>query len=185
MRLLYHIVQNIRRVWHHFVIIPVIKSAFEHCGKNVYIGPKCNLTCRNISIGNSSVLGTNTRIMSTDARTIIGDNVMSGPGVTIITGDHRTDLIGRTMRSVGKDEKLPENDMDVVIQNDVWIGANATILKGVTIGEGAIIGACSLVTKDVAPYSICAGIPAHEIKKRFSDEDIEKHRMMIQENEGL
>ena len=72
----------------------------------------------------------------------------------------------------------------LTIGSDVWIGANVTILKGVTIGEGAIIGACSLVTKDVSPYSICVGIPAREIKKRFSDEDIEKHRRMIQENEG-
>lgn len=61
---------------------------------------------------------------------------------------------------------------DVVIGNDVWIGYGASILSGVTIGDGAVIGAFALVTKDVAPYSIVGGNPAKEIKKRFSEEKI-------------
>ncbi len=63
---------------------------------------------------------------------------------------------------------------DVVIGDDVWIGYGANILSGVTIGDGAIIGAFSLVTKNVAPYAIVGGNPAREIKKRFDDEKIEK-----------
>lgn len=63
---------------------------------------------------------------------------------------------------------------DVAIGNDVWIGYGANILSGVTIGDGAVIGAFSLVTKDVAPYAIVGGNPAREIKKRFDDEKIEK-----------
>ena len=58
------------------------------------------------------------------------------------------------------------------IGNDVWIGANVLVKSGVTIGDGAIIGAGAVVTKDVAPYSVMAGIPAREIKKRFDDETI-------------
>ena len=61
----------------------------------------------------------------------------------------------------------------------VWIGANATILKGVTIGEGGIMAACSLVTKDVPPYSIVGGFPAKVIGRRFSDEDIVKHKEIL------
>ena len=184
MKALFYITQYIRRGWHHFITIPMIRSSLERCGKNTYIGPKCNITYRNVILGNNCSIGGNTRIMSEHARTIIGDNVMTGPGVTIITGDHRTDLIGRTMISIRYEEKLPENDMDVIIENDVWIGANVTILKGVTIGEGAIIGACSLVIRDVPPYSICVGNPAHIVRKRFSDEDIEKHRIIIQKTRG-
>ena len=66
---------------------------------------------------------------------------MFGPNVTIITGNHRTDIIGKTMISVTINEKLPENDENVVINDDVWIGANAIILKGVTIGKGSVVGA--------------------------------------------
>ena len=62
----------------------------------------------------------------------------------------------------------------VTIENDVWIGHNASIMPGVTIGNGAVIGTGSVVTKDVAPYSIAAGVPAKTITMRFSDEVIEK-----------
>lgn len=57
-----------------------------------------------------------------------------------------------------------------VIGNDVWIGANATILRGVTVGDGAIIGAGSVVTKDVEPYSIVAGVPAKKLRSRFDSQ---------------
>lgn len=60
---------------------------------------------------------------------------------------------------------------DIVIGNDVWIGYEAVILSGVTIGDGAIIGARAVVTKDVPPYTIVGGVPAKPIRKRFSDED--------------
>jgi virginiamycin A acetyltransferase len=63
---------------------------------------------------------------------------------------------------------------DINIGNDVWIGYNATIMAGVTIGDGAIIATNSTVIKDVAPYSIVGGNPATEIKKRFSNEVIER-----------
>ena len=63
---------------------------------------------------------------------------------------------------------------DINIGNDVWIGYNATILAGVTIGDGAIIATNSTVIKDVEPYSIVGGNPANEIKKRFSEDTITK-----------
>lgn len=65
-----------------------------------------------------------------------------------------------------------DNKGDIIIGNDVWIGYEAIILSGVTIGDGAIIGARAVVTKDVPPYTIVGGIPAKPIKKRFSDETI-------------
>jgi len=63
---------------------------------------------------------------------------------------------------------------NVIIGNDVWIGLGATILSGVKIGDGAVIGARAVVTKDVAPYAVVVGNPAREVKKRFSDEIIDK-----------
>lgn len=64
------------------------------------------------------------------------------------------------------------NKGDIVIGNDVWIGYEAVIMAGVTIGDGAIIGARAVVTKDVPPYTVAGGIPAKPIKKRYPEETI-------------
>ena len=69
-----------------------------------------------------------------------------------------------------------DNKGDIIIGNDVWIGYDAVIMAGVTIGDGAIIGARAVVTKDVAPYSIVGGVPAREIRKRFAPEVIARLR---------
>lgn len=68
--------------------------------------------------------------------------------------------------------KAWDNKGDIIVGNDVWIGYEAAILAGVTIGDGAIIGTYAVVTKDVPPYTIVGGIPAKPIRKRFSDETI-------------
>lgn len=65
-----------------------------------------------------------------------------------------------------------DNKGDIIIGNDVWIGYEAVILSGVTIGDGAIIGTRAVVTKDVPPYTIVGGVPAKIIRKRFNDETI-------------
>lgn len=75
-----------------------------------------------------------------------------------------------------------DNKGDIVIGNDVWIGYEAVILAGVTIGDGAIIGARALVTKDVPPYTIVGGVPAKLIRKRFSDE---KYPLSCNRNGGI
>ena len=69
-------------------------------------------------------------------------------------------------------EGHPHTKGDVVIGNDVWLGACSVIMSGVTIGNGAVVGANSVVTKDVPDYCVVAGNPARIIKKRFSDEQI-------------
>ena len=110
----------------------------------------------------------------------IGNDVMLGPNVTIITGDHRIDISGRSMISLTDKDKLPENDQDVVLDGDNWIGANATILKGVRIGYGAVIAAGALVKHDVPPFSIWGGVPAKQLKMRFTEEEI---RNLLSEQE--
>lgn len=67
-----------------------------------------------------------------------------------------------------------DNKGDIVIGNDVWIGYEAVILSGVTIGDGAIIGTRAVVTKDVPPYTIVGGVPAKPIRRRFDDETVEE-----------
>lgn len=101
-----------------------------------------------------------------------------GPAPTIITGDHRTDVIGQYI--MDSSEKLPENDAPVIIEDDVWIGANVTILKGVTIGRGSVVAAGAVVVKSCPPYSIIGGVPAKVIKSRFTVEEINMHEALLQ-----
>ena len=85
-----------------------------------------------------------------------------GTDVTIITRNHRFDRTDIPMMEQGFEEERP-----VYIGNDVWIGDRALILPGVHIGDGSIIAAGAVVTKDVPPYSIAAGVPARKIRDRF------------------
>lgn len=139
---------------------------------------------KNLLIGNDVSIGERATIMCTRAKVRIGDHVMFGPNVTIITGGHRTDLVGRYMTTVTNAEKRPEDDRDIVFEGDNWIGANATILRGVTVGRGAIIAAGAVVTKDVTPYSVWGGVPARCLKMRFDADTLQKHISMLQSEEG-
>lgn len=76
---------------------------------------------------------------------------------------------------------MPENDADVRIEKGAWIGCNVTILKGVTIGTGAVVGAGSLVTNSIPPYAVAVGTPAKVIKYRFTEGEIEEHERLLKE----
>lgn len=92
----------------------------------------------------------------------IGDYVIFGPYVKIFSENHNFNDINIPIVLQG------ETRLPVVIENNVWIGANATILGGITIGEGSIIAAGAIVNKDIPPFSIAAGIPAKIIKSRLT-----------------
>lgn len=169
--MIYQICNTIRRAWNQLIVSPVKKAALGKCGKDVKLGGGGRMYgTKNIQIGNDVSIGDGCLFMCTKAKIVIGDHTMFGPQVTIITGGHRYDIQGRPMTSVKEDEKRPEDDKDVVLEGDNWIGANATILRGVTIGEGAIVAAGAVVTKDVPPYTIVGGNPAKVIKHRFGEE---------------
>lgn len=118
----------------------------------------------------------------TGDKLIVGKFCMIASGVTFLMNgaNHLTDAISTYPFAIfgngwehameGKTYPFKGN---TVVGNDVWIGYNAVIMPGVTIGDGAIIGSCSVVTKDVPPYAIVGGNPAQVLRKRFSDEQIE------------
>ena len=130
------------------------------------IGGPGTFSYNTISLGNYVYIGPGAFFSAEHSRIVIGDKVLFGPQCMIMGGDHRIDVVGSYMFDVKN--KLKQNDRDVVIQDDVWIGARAIILKGVTIGEGSVIGAGSIVTKPVPPYSVVCGIPARVIRQRFT-----------------
>lgn len=153
----------------------------QNCGKNVFLRPLSSdiKGINNLSIGNDVLIPKNSTIFCTKAKLIIGSKVIFGPNPTIITGDHRIDIIGKHIMDVTDKEKLPDNDVPVIIEDGVWIGANVTILKGVTIGRDSVIAAGSVVTSSCPPYSIIGGVPAKLIRKRFSELEILKHENIL------
>ena len=104
---------------------------------------------------------------------------ISGDVLFLLGGNHRGDFIttypfNALMDSFSYIEGHPQSKGNIIVGNDVWIGYGVKVLSGVTIGDGAIIGANSLVTKDIPPYAIAVGSPAKVIKYRFDEETIEK-----------
>ena len=156
-------------------------SQFAEKGDNVFLGHSADLIPSHIHCGHHVYIGPHASFMASIAHIFIGNYVTFGPNVTIRGGDHRMDLIGKHIYEIGEDEKLPENDIDVFVDDGVWCGCNVTILKGCHIGRGAVIAAGSVVTKDVPPYAIVGGNPAKLIKYRFSEEQIVEHERVLEE----
>ena len=160
---------------------PFVKRSMKYCGKNVYIRPTSSdfKGLLNLSVGDGTLIPKGSVFYCTKASLTIGKKVIFGPRPTIITGDHRIDLIGRYIIDITDSDKLPENDAPVVIEDDVWCGANVTILKGVTIGHGSVVAAGAVVTKSFPPYSIIGGVPAKLLKMRFTPEQIAEHEKLL------
>ena len=131
----------------------------KSCGNNVNIEKGAQFSSE-VTLGDNSGIGVNAQIAP---YVTIGSDVMMGPECLIYTSNHGMERMGLPMWRQKSSKTEP-----VVIGNDVWIGARVIILPGVHIGDGSVIGAGSVVTKDVEPYSIVAGNPAHVIKRRES-----------------
>ncbi|KKY31317.1 putative nodulation protein l [Diaporthe ampelina] len=116
----------------------------------------------NIVIGSDCFFNWGLTILDTSL-VIIGDRVQIGTGVSIITAGHETSVLSRI--------KFVEWGKPIRVEDDCWIGANAVILPGVTIGRGSTIGAGAIVSRDVPPYSVAVGIPARVVKKLPSVEE--------------
>ena len=158
------------------VLMYLLKPLFKVSGRNNIFSPYDSFSYSTISLGDDVFIGSGAKFSSIKSITI-GNKVMFGPNVTIMGGDHNISSIGEYMFDVN--DKLPENDLPVFIEDDVWIGSNSIILKGVTIGRGSVIGAGSLVTKNIPENSIALGFPAKVIKKRFSKDDYTKHLKLL------
>lgn len=124
-------------------------------GDNIYIAPNFIISARNLKIGN---------------------NIIIGPNLLLECDDHVFKSVGKTIWSTYIEAR---NIGFVTIEDDVWIGGNVTILKNVIIGEGCVIGAASVITKSLPPYSICVGSPCRPIKVRFNSNELYKHLSLI------
>ena len=111
-----------------------------------------------LKIGARTTIGFNTLIYSSE-QILIGDDCMIAPFVYIVDSDHGIDR--NILMNRQKNQTEP-----IIIGSDVWIGAHAVILKGVSLGDGAVVAAGSVVREDVLPYSIVGGVPARVIGER-------------------
>jgi maltose O-acetyltransferase len=131
----------------------------DSCGEGVTIESGADFgKGRGISIGSRSGLGIRARI---DEPVVIGNDVMMAPDVLIFTRNHRFSRLDMPMAQQGGSDAKP-----VRIGNDVWIGERAMIMPGVTIGDGAIVGAGAVVRQDGPPLAIVVGNPAQVVDYR-------------------
>lgn len=177
-----------QKAYRHLVLLPYVKEQMKSVGEKVYFPLKFSISNpENMWVGNDVSLGENFCVLNALADVIIGDHVMFGPGVTVVTGDHRIDIMGKYMTQVTNEDKIINNggvkqnpyDETVTFEGDNWIGANVTILKGVIMGKGAVVAAGAVVTKSVPPYEIWGGVPAHCIGKRFTENRRRIHEKML------
>jgi maltose O-acetyltransferase len=137
----------------------ICRPLFAYCGRGILIQPRAFFhSGRTIRVGDRSSIGERASLSGT---VTLGHDVMMGEDVLMMTRNHeffRTDI---PMNRQGFRAEKP-----ITIGNDVWIGARVIILPGVTIGEGVIIGAGSVVTKDVPAWAVVVGNPARVIKDR-------------------
>lgn len=126
----------------------------------VWVQPRVTIVESNkLSVGRNCGINTGTYINAKGGITF-GNNVLIGSNVTISSGKHPIE--GRKLTIFER----PTIPMSIIIEDDVWIGANSVIMPGVTIKRGTVVGAGAIVTKDTEEYSIVAGVPAKIIRYR-------------------
>ncbi len=136
-------------------------------GNNFTLGKHAVIECTGVlrNVGNSLKIGNNVGInhycfIGVRGNITIGDNVIFGPRVNIFSENHNFDRLDISIKNQGVTKE------DTIIGNDVWIGASVSIMPGVKVGNGCVIAAGSVVTKDIADFSVVAGVPAKIIKNR-------------------
>ncbi|AHG88392.1 transferase hexapeptide repeat containing protein [Gemmatirosa kalamazoonensis] len=139
-------------------------------GRNVTVARRATLTCTGVlaELGEGMTLGDRVAVgagafLGAQGGITIGDDVIMGPGVRIFSENHRTDDVDRPIRAQGVRRAA------VTIGRDCWLGAGATVLAGVSVGEGSVVAAGAVVTRDVPPYSVVAGVPARVVRARRPD----------------
>ncbi|WP_319004592.1 acyltransferase [Arthrobacter sp. SO3] len=148
-------------------------------GANLHVGLGSTLWApRHLQIGRDVYIGKGTTI-EVDGE--IGDETLIANNVGIVgRRDHATEDIGTPIRSARWVGDFPEQLSEpTTVGSDVWIGFGAIVLSGVTIGDSSVVAAGAVVTKDVAPNTIVAGVPAVPMGKRFTNNDFERHWTLL------
>lgn len=156
-----------------------LDKVWGEIGKGSVIGKPCDIGCtRQVFLSDWVNLRYGVSIINTNyEKVIIKKYSVIAPQCTIVTNSHRA-TVGIPQFILGESH-INDKSGDVTIEEDVWIGTRSVILAGVTIGRGAIVGACALVTKDVPPYALVVGVPARIIGVKFSKDGIIAHEKKL------
>lgn len=151
-----------------YVEINALSKKGVKIGNNFSLGKNSIIECTGVirELGEGIEIGNNVGIAQNAFIQVrgfvkIGSDIMFGPGVSIFSENHESSFTDKLLIEQGTVRK------GVIIEDNVWIGANSVILDGVTVGKGSIIAAGSVVTKNVEPYALYGGIPAKLISKRI------------------
>lgn len=168
----------IRGFWFLYTSYCIKRKGFGYLGDNVILTPPLLSTKRNCFIYENVSIGPFSILSTPNAKIIIKSHCSIAHHLSIHTGNHAR-VIGRFITDITERDKPIGYDKDVIIEEDVWVGANVTILAGVHVGRGATIAAGAVVNKDVPPYCIVAGVPAKPIKAYWTVEQIMKHESAL------
>ena len=160
-----------------------LKKQFGHCGKNVIIHFEHTSNHSNIYMYDNTNIFEGFTFINNKGKLIVKENSGAAQGLTVITDTHT-----REVGKLYKDEDLffeRKGDLcaDVVIEEDVWIGANVTLLPGVVIGRGATVGAGAVVSVKIPPYSVVIGNPAKIVGFNLTPEELEEHESQLYNEE--
>ena len=168
-----------------FLLVKIIWRKYQ-IGRNLNSGRSVFLWAKNqLVIGDNFYIG---RFSQIECNAEIGNNVIFANRVALIGRyDHHYQQIGTPTRLASQISDVDYNwkglDSKVIIEDDVWVGYGSIILSGVRIGQGSIIAAGSVITRDVEPYSIYGGVPAKKIGNRFENvSDLNKHIQLYNQN---
>lgn len=159
----------------------VRRSKLGYCADSVILTPPINIyPLRNVFLYENTQIASGSVISTPNAKFIIKSNCCIAEHLTVHTGNHAM-VVGKFCSDITEATKPAGYDKDVIIENDVWIGCNVTLLSGVHIGRGAIIAAGAVVARDIPPYAVAGGVPAKVIKFKWSIEQILTHEAQVYE----
>ena len=155
------------------------KSNFAQCPDSVIIIPPIFvLNPKNIFLGDNIGIGPQAYITALNAKFICKGNCSIAEGLTVHTGNHAR-IVGLFVTDITEANKPLDYDKDVIVEEDVWIGCNVTLLSGVTIGRGSTVAAGAVVSKSMPPYCVCGGVPAKFIEFYWTIEQILEHEAKL------
>lgn len=159
------------------------RSQFGYCHKSVVFNPPIWFgNKKNVFLYENTNISSNSFISANNAKFIVKSNTAIAERLSVHTGNHAF-ISGKFITDVTEDIKPKGFDKDVIVESDVWIGCNVTLLAGVHIGRGAVVAAGAVVNKDVPPYAIVGGVPAKLIKFKWSIDEILMHEKALYSEE--
>ena len=153
-----------------------MKNDFGYCGNNVILHyPITVFNPQNVYLFDNTNIYENATLLTMTAKFIMKINSGAAQGLTVVTGNH-TGKVGVWFKDLIHKE---DEEKDILVEEDVWIGVNVTLLAGVKISRGSVIGAGSVCRKSIPPYAIVVGNPAKIVGFRFNPVEVIEHEKKL------